>query len=239
MKRICPLAAAGVMLAAASPVQAGESGSVVADWQMNEGPKQNVLHDASGNGVTGTIGRKVVRNRKYLHFKDWPFHAPLDKAKTVRVNNDALNPGDGNFAVTWRFRSTDPTRFQNIVQKGQGSPAGGMFKFRINKINADARWSRIECFWRGSNGGAFTTTPARQDYTDGTWHTVRCARVGDKVTMRVDGKPVATDTDPGTISNDWPLSIGGNVANCETVGDDGRHCNYFHGDIAWMKVSSS
>jgi hypothetical protein len=226
------------LLVAAAMIYPGNAAHSATGWQrvahypMTEGPRQRVLHD-TWNGLDGTIGAKVDRNGQYLHFRNWPFSEPLDLAKTARVYSDNLNPGNDDFAVSWRFRSDSPKRFQNMIQKGQGG--GPVIKFRLDK-DPDVTWSTIDCFWRGQSGAAFTTTPKGVDYTDGRWHLVRCAREGGRTTLTVDGVRVDTDTNPGAITNAYPLAFGGNVTSCDDVAGDPRHCNYLSGDLDWVKI---
>lgn len=203
---------------------------VIADYQMNEGPRQKVLHDLSGNGLNGVIGDKVHRMGEYFHFDKVKRDHPLDVERTLRVWSDDLNPDDKSYSITWRARTDKKLLSANVMQKGQGSPKGGMFKIK-NGMHGNP-WLRVTCFWRGSNGGAFTQTNPGVDYRDGRWHTFQCKRIaGAGVTMIVDGKIVDRDSDPGTIANSWPLSIGGNSTACEDVGTDRRHCNYWAGDL--------
>jgi len=208
--------------------------NIIANYQMDEGPRQDKLHDSSRHHRNGVIGRKIETNGSYLHFDKVGRDHPLDPARTARVDSNALNPGAGNFSIEWRSRTTKKLLAANVVQKGQGSPAGGMFKVRNGMHQND--WLRYACFWRGPEGQAFTQTTPGKDYRDGKWHTFRCVKIdGVGVKMFADGKLVDTDDDPGTIANDWPLSIGGNHAVCEDVVGERRHCNYWAGDLAWMK----
>jgi hypothetical protein len=208
----------------------------VATYKMNELPRQTVLHDSAENRLHGIIGNKIERNGRYFHFTKVPRDHPLDVERTARVYSDDLNPGDQNFAITWKQRTTKKLLSANVVQKGQGSPAGGMFKIK-NGMHGNP-WLRVSCFWRGSNGGAFTESTPGMDFRDGKWHIIRCARIaGVGVVMRVDGVIVDRDSDPGMIANSWPVSIGGNSTNCEDVGTDRRHCNYWAGDLAWMRFT--
>lgn len=231
MKRVITLLVVGVFLLVAAPASA-DSWERVARYNMDEGPRQHVLHD-TWNGLNGVIGDKVVRKGEFFRFPKVPFFAPLDVERTLRIWSDDLNPEEDSFSVTWRQRTDRPMQFRNIMQKGQGSPEGGMFKFRHRNLNGVPI---IECFWRGSDGAASTRTPATVKVLDGRWHVYRCARVaGVGVEMRVDGALVDTDTDPGTIANTWPLSVGGNITSCNSTPTDARHCNYWAGDLDWIK----
>ena len=240
MKRLLVTATATAILAAAAMQLPAGAASPIASYSMDESKTSTVLHDSSGNRLNGELGDEIIRKKNFLHFPKLPFHEPLDPAHIIKIPDpDGMFdiPATGAFSVTWKQRTTKNLRFRNVVQKGQGSPAGGMFKFRNIR---DGKDSRIQCFWRGSKGGAITTSPAGKDYSDGKWHVVTCGRSNgpaSRVYMTIDGRRVATDSNPGAIANTWPVSIGGNVAACETVGDDGRHCNYFFGDLAYMEFN--
>jgi hypothetical protein len=70
---------------------------------------------------------------------------------------------------------------------------------------------------------------------DGQWHTIRCERVAGSVAMWIDGvfhtrKNGAT----GSISNTWPLSIGGKI-NCDQIKVT---CDYYAGLIARVQLDA-
>ena len=205
----------------------------IAKYEMNEGPRQDVLHDATRHNLNGVIGRKIDTNGKYLHFEKAPQSVDLQPARTARVDSDRLNPGTGDFTIAWRARTDKKLLSANVIEKGQGSPTGGMFKIK-NSMNGHD-WLRASCFWRGPYGQAFTETTPGMDIRGG-WHVYRCTRIeGVGVQMFVDGQLVDSDTDPGYIANDWPLSIGGNHVACNDVDGDRRHCNYWAGDLDWVR----
>lgn len=226
LKRLSVLVVALLLIAV--PASAATDWERVANYTMNEGPRQRVLHD-EWNGLDGTIGSKIERNGRYLHFDKVPWDTPLDRELTARVYSDDLNPGDGTFAVTWRARTDRPQRFGNVMQKGQGSPDGGMFKFRYR---AD---QRVQCFWRGDIGPSSTWTPEGVTLWDGRWHVIRCVKTDTETKMYLNGELVDTDSAPGTIANSWPLSIGGNSTSCREEGGTTRHCNYWAGDLDFIK----
>lgn len=233
------IAVAAVVLAALAVVAASmhayaAATNKVALYAMNEGPRQRVLHD-EWNGLNGTIGDKIERNGRYLHFDKVPFETPLDLELTARVYSDDLNPGDGRFAVTWRARTDKIMRFGNVMQKGQGSPDGGMFKFRYRNMGTPEL--RVQCFWRGDIGGSSTWTPEDVNIKDGRWHVIRCVKTDTGTRMLLDGELVDTDSAPGTIANTWPLSIGGNVTSCREPGGTTRHCNWWAGDLDWIRFT--
>jgi laminin G domain protein len=135
-----------------------------------------------------------------------------------------LDPGTRDYAVTVRIRTT--YRFGNIIQKGQATVAGGNFKFQIpNGI--------VQCLFRGSNGTIMVSSD--RALNDGWWHTVRCERTSVRVAMTVDGEIVARRNGwTGSISNSWPLSIGGKTDCDQTV----VTCDYYAGDIDRVEIEA-
>jgi hypothetical protein len=192
----------------------------VAAWQMNEGVNATVMHDSSGNGRTGTIGSTVETgvvvsgtNKAY----QWPADVDVvDNNRLVKVNSRALNPRRDAFAVTIRLK-TGVGENNNIIQKGQATTAGGMWKIDI--LNG-----RIFCTFKGAAGRA--AIGSRETVSDDAWHTVQCVRRRTGVTITVDGGvPRKQAGRTGRIANDWPLAIGGKlVCNAGTV-----QCHYYVG----------
>jgi hypothetical protein len=70
---------------------------------------------------------------------------------------------------------------------------------------------------------------------DGGWHTVRCARTGNRVTLIVDGRLVARRTGAtGRIANSWPLTIGGKIS-CDQVDVT---CDYYPGYLDRVEIDA-
>jgi hypothetical protein len=178
----------------------------VAVWEMNEGANANRMQDSSGNNRWGSIGQLVEpgfvvsgENRAY----NWPAgdFSEENPERLVRVPRKALNPRRDAFSVTVRFR-TDAAN-QSIIQKGQASTAGGMWK--INMVDG-----RVFCLFKGSAGRAGIGSRQAQTIVGTGWHTVRCVRGSRGVTIVVDGGVPRTEPGrTGAIANDFPLTIGG------------------------------
>jgi hypothetical protein len=206
----------------------------LATYPMNE-THGTVAHDTSGHHYNGTIGTDVTLNGRYYAF---PFgsHFSYHPHHIVRIDYpDALNPGWRTYRITWRFRIDGKIKGEfspNYVQKGQGSPEGGMYKLRATS-------GRVICLFRGSAGDATAATPRGLDFRDGKWHTASCTRYNGahpRVAVRVDGRTYQITRKPtGLIANTWPVAIAGNsdcIPNTVT-----KHCNYFRGDIDYMRFS--
>jgi Laminin G domain len=207
-------AVSGALLAAVLLVASASAGAEsalgawpkVAAWEMNEPPNATTMLDSSGAGRSGTIGSVVEtgvpvivggENRAYR----W-LAGNLDQenpARLVGVNSSALNPRTDAFAVTIRLKTSAVN--QNIIQKGQASTTGGMWK--IEMLNG-----RVFCLFKGLAGRR--AIGSSQTVSDDVWHTVRCIRRARGVTIIVDGGTPRTEVGrTGRIANTWRLAIGG------------------------------
>jgi hypothetical protein len=84
----------------------------VADWQMNEAAGAGTMVDSSGNGINGSIGSAIQTGYTYAGATGYhwgstnPNGYPAKPERLVTVPNDRLNPGNRDYAVTVRFRTT-------------------------------------------------------------------------------------------------------------------------------------
>ncbi|MEU4237448.1 laminin G domain-containing protein [Actinoplanes sp. NPDC026619] len=224
-------ASIAAVTAGAAPAQA-TNWETVAVWSMDEPAGARVMEDSSGNGLHGGIGSEVFTGRSagssqgYGFGRLEPDTPPARPAHLVVVPDyAALDPGDRDYAVSLRLRTRN--QFGNVIQKGQATVAGGSFKMQIPG-------GKVQCWFRGSAGQVLVTAP--RPINDGDWHTVMCMRYRSGVSVLIDGvtaasKPGAT----GTISNAWPLSIGGKTT-CDQI-EVG--CDYFGGDVDWVKIHAA
>jgi len=220
---------ASTIVAVAAPAAGAAGPSTVASWAMDEGRGARVMPDGSGHGLNGSIGNEVrtgtVVNGStgYRFDRLQPDEPPPHPGHLVTVpDNPALDPGNRDYQVTVRLRTTH--HFGNIVQKGQATVAGGNFKLQMPN-------GRMQCLFRGSRGSLMVT--AKRSVNDGAWHTVQCERAPDAVILRIDGVVESrANGRTGTIANSWPVSIGGKTS-CDQV-DVG--CDYYAGDIDRVSI---
>lgn len=200
----------------------------VAIWAMDEPAGARTMHDSSGHGLNGRIGAEVGVDSRYGGALGYRFPRlapdtpPTHPQHLVTVpSNGWLDPGDGDFAVTMRLRTT--YQFGNIIQKGQATVPGGSWKLQIPN-------GYVQCWFRGSAGSVLVTAPRK--INDGNWHIVRCARTDDGVSLAIDGAVTEKYGATGRIANSWPLSIGGKT-ECDqrTVG-----CDYYAGDLDYVAI---
>jgi hypothetical protein len=205
---------------------------LIARWRMNESAGARTMIDSSGRGLRGTIGREVdtgvrVNGATGYRFERLPPDTPPTRPQHLITVPDAaaLDPGDRDYAVTLRLRTTH--KFGNVIQKGQAKAYGGNFKLQIpNGI--------VQCLFRGSRGSMMVSAPRR--INDGAWHTVRCERSRSALSLSIDGSTVARKSGwTGTIANTWPVTIGGKT-DCDQI-DVG--CDYYAGDLDWVEITAS
>jgi hypothetical protein len=203
----------------------------VALWNLNEPTGARTMIDSSGYGRSGSIGREVKVGLRidgatgYRFARLEPDTPPTHPQHLVTVpDSSALDPGDRDYAVSLRLRTTG--KFGNIIQKGQATVSGGNFKLQIpNGI--------VQCLYRGSVTTLLVSSKRRLN--DGRWHTVTCERTASGVTLTVDGTVEARRSGrTGRIANSWPVSIGGKTS-CDQVKVG---CDYYVGDLDWIRLQA-
>ena len=205
----CAVTSAGRALAART----------IADWEMNEAAGATRMHDRGPNNLSGRIGSAVRTGVSAGGAKAYRWSsrnmAGKHPERLVKVSSSLLNPGKAAFVVTIRLRTGAGD--QNIVQKGQATTSGGMWK--IDMTNG-----HVHCTFKGSRGRV--GVGSRKRVWDSVWHTVRCVRRSTGVSIRVDGgTPRRTAGATGRIANSSRLSIGGK-ASCDPPRVE---CDYYIG----------
>jgi hypothetical protein len=228
------LAALVAAMSAMTPIApvASATTNVQAAWEMNEASGAGTMVDSSGHNIDGVIGWAVKTGVKFTwnttgyRWSDVkPNALPPKPERLIQIDNGAVNPGDRDYAVTFRYKTTRP--FGNIMQKGQARTRGGNWKIQLPN-------GKITCLFRGSvQQRAVTSLGA---YNDDKWHVVRCERTAAGVTLTVDGAERRFIKGwTGSISNSVPMTIGGKI-NCDQIEVT---CDYFAGDIDWVRVETS
>ena len=211
---------------AASPAHATAT-ITVTDWEMNEPAGATVMPDSGPNAINGTIGTGLATGAVYHGSTGYqwaslnPTAPPPKPERLVTVDDSRLNPGSGEYAVTIRYRSTH--NYGNVLQKGQNATTGGYWKFEQPN-------GLMTCLFKGSAGQR--ALKWQTPLNDGEWHVVRCAIDSTGLTMTVDGTSRVLKGPIGTISNTWPLSIGGK-SQCDQVKVT---CDYFAGGLDYVKI---
>jgi hypothetical protein len=226
--RLWRLLALALALAPLAPVSG--SAPVAALWTFDDAQGQPTATDVGPDGLDGTVGADVRTGlvddgvTAYRFPEVAPNAPPVRPEHLVTVpDTPRLDPDDGVFTVTVRFRTTSSP--SNIVQKGQRESGGGYWK--VEQVDGRAR-----CTFMGSSGQGVSAESGRK-VDDGRWHTVMCARTPDDVTLYVDGvRDGRTSGATGPIANSWPLAIGGK-SDCD---QQGVGCDYFSGDIDLVRI---
>jgi hypothetical protein len=240
MRRRLPLSALlVVMLAGWSVVAMSLSGAVarstvVASWQMNDRPRSTVMHDSSGHGLNGQIASNaasvgLTTNGSYFHWSTrCPACKPVEGGRVVQVeDDDRLDIPDPSVPYTLEFRFRTTHGYGNYMQKGQSRTRGGQIKVQGPK-------GSVQCLFKGANGTRVGTGSGKaHGLDDGKWHVVKCVHTATEVVEYVDGHKVATNRgSTGPINNSKPFTVGGKL-NCN---QEQVTCDYFSGDIDWIKV---
>jgi len=227
------LIGAAIVLGLTVATPAYAAAQTTLDLQLNESAGFTVAVDSSGMGHNGAIGSHIRMNGSYANIDR---HSPDDDiyygaAHLIMINDasDAsLDPGTGNFVVEFRFRST--VKFGNVMQKGQATTPGGQVKFQQPK-------GFMSCMFKSPTGQAAIKSSIATN--DGQWHTIRCERTPSQVSLYVDNvfnKRIRKTT--GNINNIKPWTIGGKF-DCDTSNPNtgADSCDYFAGDIDWVKFT--
>jgi Concanavalin A-like lectin/glucanases superfamily len=226
---------AGWSLVALSVPDASARSTVAANWQMNDAARSTVMRDSSGNGINGKIASDAASvgltlNGSYFHWSTrCPACKPVQDGRVVQVpDDDRLDIPDPSvpYTLEFRFRTTHP--YGNYMQKGQSASRGGQIKVQGPK-------GSVQCLFKGANGTRVGTGSGKDHgLDDGDWHVVKCVHTATQVVEYVDGKKVATNNgSTGPINNSKPFTVGGKI-NCDQVETT---CDYFSGDIDWIKVT--
>ena len=154
--------------------------------------------------------------------------APSDCPRAiVEVAPDAaLNPGESDFeygASVW-LAADETTRGSNIVQKGRFAADDGQWKLQV-----DGDEGEPSCVVR--SGTHQLKVRSSVSIADGSWHQVRCLKDRQGITIQVDDASDRKAGRIGSVSNSWPVRIGGPGVG---EGDD-----QFHGriDDVYLRVA--
>ena len=230
----------GIIAVPGASVAGAVATNELAEWQMNEPRGARTMIDSSGNGIHGAIGSDVVTGYTILGATgyNWPHTAPNAPpprpGRLIQVSDSRLNPGSRDYAITVRFRTTHS--YGNMIQKGQSTTPGGYFKWEIPR-------GRLTCLFRSRDqngniiGEKSVKSPLDMPLNDGDWHTVRCEKTADRVTMTIDGSVTVSSRRGfiGPISNTFPLTIAGKL-RCDQVDVT---CDYFAGQIDYIRIETS
>lgn len=217
-------------VAAAATVVATTTGAT-SRWDMNEPTGSLELLDSIG-AAHGTVGTTLTRwSANGAQGLTYPYRQPsqdpADPERLAKVPDAVVpDPGDGSgagFSLTVRYQTNQS--YGNITQKGQGGTVGGYLK-----MENPGGIPRCTFIGTANNVTVKSATTLKGDLL----HDVTCTWVGNTFTLLIDGVVVSTKTRfIGTISNNWPVSIGGK-SKCDGIKVT---CDYFNGKIDFVEWS--
>lgn len=232
LRRTLAAAALAAALPVALALPATSVTTTAADWEMNEPAGSTVMND-SADGHDGAIApdaasHGLTSNGSYYHWSQrCSACLPVESSRVVQVaDSPALEIPDASVTYTLSFRFRTGSNAGNYMQKGQSATRGGQVKVQAPKGN-------VQCLFKGANGVRVGTGGGPLT-NDGQWHTVTCVHTATKVQKFTDGVLVGTKNgSTGPIDNKTPFVVGGKI-NCDQMQVT---CDYFVGDIDWVKIS--
>lgn len=206
--------AVGALLGVGSPASpAAAASGTVARYDFDG--RSAALRDDSGRGHTmrlitsrGGTARAVLHGSGYgLQFPARCSGTRCPHAVLQTPHSADLNPG--RRAIAWgatvRLARSQTSSGQNVVQKGYSSTSSQY------KLQIDGRAGRPSCVLVDVNRRSIKLVRSAVSVADGSWHTVKCHRVGTAFGILVDGRTRGMIKIPGTLSvlNKHPLRVGG------------------------------
>ncbi len=203
---------------------------------MNEASGAIEMLDTGGNGLDAPIdqsgldtGNSYMGATGYLWQFTSPTALPVKPQRVIKVPDNAkLDAGNDTFTIEIRYQTTNS--FGNVIQKGQSGGA----QWKIQQPGG-----LPSCLFKSSAGTSQQiAVQSTIDFRGSAWHTLKCVRSGNNVTMYVDGiyngqKNAAAGVTIGNIDNNNVLSIGGK-ATCDQVEVT---CDYYSGRIDYVKLT--
>jgi hypothetical protein len=190
-----------------------------------DGPFDGRVVTSGGGGVERTAGPTGRGSAVAFPARcEAPSGCPRAIVEVAR--DPALDPGERDFefgASVWLARD-QTTRGSNIVQKGRFAADDGLWKLQVDSDEGEP-----SCVIR--SGSDLLTVRSSVSIADGHWHHVRCLKDREGVTIEVDGTVDRKAAGIGSVSNGWPVRIGGPGV--------GEHDDQFHGriDDVYLRIS--
>lgn len=192
------LAAAVTLLGGAGPAFA--TGTLAAQWHMNEAKGSTVMVDSSGNSNNGTL-HNVTAGASGKVGTAYSFGGSAVKSYVEVPASPSLNPGAAKINISVWFNTTSlPTSGDyDLVRKGDYP--GQEYKIEL------LQGGIINCEFLGAS--AHVVLHGGSGLADGKWHHINCIAGPTGETLQLGGKAVASSaTVVGSISNTVPVEIG-------------------------------
>ncbi|HVU29202.1 MAG TPA: LamG domain-containing protein [Sphingomicrobium sp.] len=184
----------------------------VATWNMDN-DFGSTMEDYSGNGNNGTLYNVVTSGGGYI----------FDGSSSMVIvpASPSLIPGTQDFSYTVQFQ-TDRVPASgmdyDLIRKGQDGTPGGGFKVELIRSNGKAV---AFCRINDSRGKSAALTD-KTNLADNKLHTIKCARTGKTMTLKVDSKSSLKKRDISiqSISNNSDVTIGAKLPDGEGPQND-------------------
>lgn len=205
------------------------SAGVVGHWAFDEpGPSPAKAFDSSGRGNNGTNYNIQADGQAYT------FNGT--SSRVIVPDSNTLDPSTANFSYGVTLQMAQPPatgETYDVLRKGITTSTGGDYKIEMKNSNGQAR---ARCVVKDAQKVA-AVAAGGPDLADNAQHDVTCKRVGNSISLIIDGTTRATKTVAalGSISNAADLAIGAKAEGTAPTGFD-----WYLGKIydAWVRIDS-
>jgi Concanavalin A-like lectin/glucanases superfamily len=197
------MAGTGALAAAVTLLGAGQAfatGTLAAQWHMNEAAGATTMADSSGNNNNGTL-HNVTAGVTGKVGTAYSFGGSAVKSYVEVPDSPSLNPGTAkiNISVWFNTKSLPTAGDFDLVRKGDFP--GQEYKVEL------LQGGIINCEFLGASG--HVVLHGGSGLANGAWHHINCIAGPTGVKLQLGGKAVASSaTVVGSISNTVPVEIG-------------------------------
>ncbi len=192
------LAAAVTLLGGAG--QAFATGTLAAQWHMNEAAGATIMADSSGNNNNGTL-HNVTAGVAGKVGTAYNFGGSTVKSYVEVPDSPSLNPGAAkiNISIWFNTKSLPTSADYDLVRKGDYP--GQEYKVEL------LQGGIINCEFLGASG--HVVLHGGSGLANSAWHHINCIAGPTGVKLQLGGTVVASSTKVvGSISNTVPVEIG-------------------------------
>jgi hypothetical protein len=197
------MAGTGALAAAVTLLGGGQAfatGTLVAQWHMNEAAGATTMVDSSGNGNNGTL-HNVTAGVTGKVGTAYSFGGSAVKSYVEVPDSPSLNPGAAkiNISVWFNTKSLPTSGDFDLVRKGDYP--GQEYKVEL------LQGGIINCEFLGVS--AHVVLHGGSGLANGAWHHINCISGPTGVKLQIGGTVVASSaTVVGSITNNVPVEIG-------------------------------
>jgi hypothetical protein len=180
--------------------QAFATGTLAAQWHMNEAAGATTMVDSSGNGNNGTL-HNVTAGVTGKVGTAYSFGGSTVKSYVEVPDSPSLNPGAAkiNISIWFNTKSLPTSGDYDLVRKGDYP--GQEYKVEL------LQGGIINCEFLGTSG--HVVLHGGSGLANGAWHHINCIAGPTGVKLQLGGTAVASSaTVVGSISNNVAVEIG-------------------------------